>query len=125
MKQVTRDVDLAANRDLLERVRRACLSFAGADGPQLLPVSMIWQDGRFWVGLLVETPNPPLPGQEAVLLSDAGIYYFELRAVYLRGQVQPAEAPPGAAAGRAWFELVAQKTVAWDYGSMRKVEHER
>jgi hypothetical protein len=59
-----------------------------------------------------------------VLLVDEGIYYFDLRAIYIRGQAQPAEAPVGAPVGLAWFVVVPLKTVAWDYGAMRAVSDE-
>ncbi len=119
MRQVTRDIDPRQAQDLLERVPRACLSFASQSGPRVWPVEVWWQPGRCLVGIPAGAEDRPGPGQEAVLLVDEGIYYFDLRAITIRGQVQPAAAPPGARAETAWFELVPSKTVAWDYGSMR------
>ena len=40
-------------------------------------------------------PRLPAPGQEIVLLVDEGIYYFDLRAIYIRGTVQPGPPPAG------------------------------
>ncbi len=122
MKSVTRDIDPRFAQDLLERVPRACLSFADKQGPQLQPVLLRWQTGRYLVGISADTLNLPEPGQEAVLLVDEGIYYFDLRAIYIRGQVQSAEASLDAQTGFIWFELIPNKTVAWDYGSMREVD---
>ncbi len=116
---VTRDIDPGSAQDLLERVPRACLAFAGDNGPLLQPVEVVWQAGRYWIGIPAETNHPPATGQEVVLLIDEGIYYFDLRALTLRGQAQPAAAPPGARAGCAWLELIPTKMVAWDYGKMR------
>ena len=126
MKQVTRDIDPQAARDLLERPARACLAFSGPAGPVVVPVILLWRENRYLLGLTPGSASPPAAGQEAVLLVDEGVYYFDLRAIYLRGQLQPIAAPDwvtpdGAVAGRDWFELLPIKTVAWDYGSMREV----
>ncbi len=125
MKQVTRDIDPSHAQDLLERVPRACLSFATDRGPQVEPVSLLWREGRYLVRISGGAKELLIPGQEVVLLVDEGIYYFDLRAIYIRGQVQPAEAPPGASPGQAWFEVISQKIVAWDYGMLREVGNER
>src|SRR5512146_1772345 len=127
MKSVTRDIDPSLAPALLERVPRACLSYAGAHGPRLLPVGVLWQNGRTLVSLPADAGERPEPGQEVVLLVDEGIYYFDLRAIYIRGRAQPAETPAelrsvGAPSKSTWFEVVPAKTVAWDYGSMREVE---
>ena len=126
MKQVTRDIDPQKAHDLLERPARACLAFSDRAGPVVVPVILLWRAERYLVGL---TPGPgrlPAAGQEAVLLVDEGVYYFDLRAIYLRGQLQLIAAPDWvtpdwAAAGHEWFELLPTKTIAWDYGSMREV----
>jgi hypothetical protein len=94
-------------------------------GPWVQPVGLIWQEGRYLVSIPSEAAYQPASGQEAVLLVDEGIYYFDLRAIYIRGTVRPVEAPSGISTSRVWFELVPLKTVAWDYGSMREVENER
>ncbi len=122
MKSVTRDIDPRLAQDLLERVPRACLSFAGERGPRVEPVRVVWQNGGCLVGLPPGADARPAPGQEAVLLVDEGIYYFELRAIYIRGSLQPIAAPTGERAGGAWFALAPVKAVAWDYGSMREVD---
>ncbi len=121
MKQVTRDVDPGSAQDLLERVPRACLSFASDHKPQAQPVGLLWHEGRYLASIPWNAEPQPISGQEVVLLVDEGIYYFDLRAIYIRGLVRPAEAPPGVPAGRTWFEVVSLKTVAWDYGALREV----
>jgi hypothetical protein len=113
VKKVTRDIDPVQAQDLLERVPRACLAFAGADGPQLYPVDLAFQEGRYRVRLPI--PVQDLTSAEAVLLVDDGIYYFDLRAVYIRGELR--------LEGSDWFELIPSKTVAWDYGTLRVVEY--
>ena len=74
MKIVTRDVDPDGALDLLERVPRACLSFASDHGPIVQPVGLLWRDSHYWVSLAENAEHPILPGQEVVLLVDKGIY---------------------------------------------------
>lgn len=122
MKRVTRDIDPADARDLLERVPRACLAYAGELGPQAQPVTLIAREGRYWVGIPEKADHRPGSGQEGVLLAAGGVHIFELRAVYIRGHVQSAAAPAGAPIGCVWFGVVPVRTVAWDYGSTREVD---
>ncbi len=124
MKQVTRNIDPDSARDLLERVPRACIAFAGDDGPQAQPSLLVWQDNRYLVGIPETVDRRPAPGQEVVLLVDEGVHFFDLRAIYVRGRVQPHEAPRGVHGGHAWFEVVPLKVVAWDYGMLREVDDE-
>ena len=125
MKRVTRNIDPGSARDLLERVPRACLCFASDHGPQAQPIVFVWYDGRYLAGLPEDADRQPGSGQEVVLLIDEGIYFFDLRALYIRGQVKPAETPKGAPTdGRTWVEVVPLKTVAWDYGTLREVKDE-
>ncbi len=100
MKQVTRNIDPSRAQDLLERVPRACICFASDQGPQAQPIIMLWREGRYLAGIPRDAGRQPVPGQEVVLLIDEGIYYFDLRAIYIRGQVQPTEAPRGSACWR-------------------------
>ena len=126
MKRVTRNIDPSSARDLLERVPRTCLCFANDHGPQAQPIVLVWHDGRYLVGLLEEADHQPDSDQEVVLLIDEGVHYFDLRALYIRGQVKQASAPPEApAADCTWLEVVPLKTVAWDYGTLREVRDER
>ncbi len=122
MKRVTRNIDPANARDLLERAPRACIAFAGEYGPQAQPVTLAWQADRYRIGIPASSNQLPHPGQEIVLLVDEGVYFFDLRAIYLRGRVQPAEAPTMAPAGQAWYEVVPSTIVAWDYGALHEVD---
>jgi hypothetical protein len=126
MKQVTRNIDPASARGLLERVPRACLCFASDHGPQAQPIVLVWHDGRYLASIPQKADRKPGPGQEVVLLIDEGVHYFDLRALYIRGQVKQASESPGEpAADCAWVEVVPLKTVAWDYGTLREVRDER
>ena len=124
MKRVTRNIDPGSARDLLERVPRVCLCFASDHGPQAQPIVLVWHNDRYLAGLPRKAEQRPSSGQEVVLLIDEGIHFFDLRALYIRGQVQPAEPPRRAPADRRWLEVVPLKTVAWDYGRLREVNDE-
>jgi nitroimidazol reductase NimA-like FMN-containing flavoprotein (pyridoxamine 5'-phosphate oxidase superfamily) len=121
MTRVSRDVDLTEVDDLLERVPRACLAFAGEDGPEAIPVELVWRDGRYLAGSSATSRARPSVGQECVVLVDEGVHWFDLRAVYVRGRAQPVPAPQWARPGRTWFEVEPTKIVAWDYGKLRAV----
>ncbi len=108
-------------QDILERAPRACLSFSSDGGPRALPVGFLWREGRYLVNIPGNAASQPASGQEVVLLVDEGIYLFDLRAFYIRGQAQPVEAPEGAREGPTWLEVSPLKVVAWDYGKLREV----
>ncbi len=125
MKHVTRDIDPVNAHDLLERVPRASLAYAGDDGPCAQPIVLVWLGGRYLVGLPATATPQPTIDQEAVLLVDEGVQFFDLRAIYIRGHVKPADVPHGAPPNHIWFEVIPLKTVAWDYGTLREVSDER
>ena len=124
MKRITRDIDPADAQDLLERVPRASLAFASDDRPHAQPIAFVWLDGRYLAGIPEATNLQPGVDQEVVLLVDEGVQFFDLRAIYIRGRVKPAETPAGAPADRTWVEVIPLKTVAWDYGTLREVTDE-
>ena len=124
MKRVTRNIDPVYARDLLERVPRACISFACDDGPHAQPIVLVWHDDRYFVSIPENADCRPATGQEVVILIDEGIHFFDLRAIYIRGQVKLVETPSDAPADHTWFEVVPLNTVAWDYGLLREVRDE-
>jgi hypothetical protein len=124
MKRVTRNIDPSRAQDLIERAARACLCFATNHGPQAQPVVLVWQDGRDLVGISEQTGIQPDSGAEVVLLLDEGVHFFDLRALYIRGRLEPAETPRDAPSGHTWGEVVPLKIVAWDYGMLREVSDE-
>lgn len=124
MKQVTRNIDPVLVQDLLRRVPRACIAFAGEQGAYAQPVRLTLQGEQYKIAVPESAVYQPSAGQEVVLLIDEGIYYFDLRAIYIRGSVQPVQPPSDAPAGDVWFELSPSKTIAWDYGMMREADDE-
>ncbi len=91
------------------------------DGPQAQPIVLVWHNDRYFAGIPEDADCRPVSGQEVVLLIDEGIHFYDLRAIYIRGQVKPAETPSDASSDHTWFEVVPLNTVAWDYGSLREV----
>jgi hypothetical protein len=124
MKRITLNVDLVEARDLLERVPRACLAFASDEGPQAELVTVLFKDDRYLVGMPSSAASYLAVDEEVVLLVDDGVLFFDLRAIYVRGHVQPLGEVAGLAGDFFWFEVQPTRTVAWDYARMRKVDDE-
>lgn len=124
MKRITRNIDLVEARDLLERVPRACIAFAGDEGPQAEPVTVLFKDDRYLVGMPSSAASHPTVHDEVVLLVDEGLQFFDLRAIYVRGHVQPLGEVERLPADLFWFAVQPTRTVAWDYGRIREVDDE-
>jgi hypothetical protein len=124
VKRITLNVDVAEARDLLVRVPRACVAFAGEDGPHLEPVTVLFDDERYLVGIPSSVTSRPADSVEVVLLVDNGVQFFDLRAVYVRGHAEPPALAEGSADGFWWFEVQPTRVVAWDYARIREVDDE-
>ena len=124
MKHVTRDIEPASAHDLLRRVPRVCICFADDGRPHAQPVTLVWHDNCYQIGVPASATSLPTRDQEVVLLVDEGVYFYDLRAIYIRGVALPIQAPAASKAGYAWFELTPSKIVAWDYGAMREVDND-
>jgi hypothetical protein len=124
VKRITLNIDPAEARDLLERVPRACIAFTADESPQTEPVTVLVQGGRYLVGMPSSAMSRPTVHQEVVLVVDDGSNFFDLRAIYLRGHVQPLGEGETPAGDFFWFALQPTRTVAWDYGRFREVDDE-
>lgn len=122
MARVTQRVDPAALDAMLERPPRAAIAYLDSEQVEAMPVAYRRDGGRHLVG--VDRGALPACGapERAVLLVDDGRYWFELRAVTLRGRLVPLPEPPepAAATDRAWLELLPEHAVAWDYGTLHE-----
>ncbi len=120
--RITRKVTPEDLPDLLERPPRANIAFAYQSAPAAAPVAFRFWSGRYWVGLPRQDAGPlPAAGEVVKLIVDDGHRYHDLRGFWVRGRMAAAPRPPeGADAGLDWFELSAEKTVAWHYGRMRR-----
>jgi hypothetical protein len=110
VKQVTRAVELEDLRDLIEASPRAYLAYVSDGAPEAVRVASR-RSGERW--LVTLPPGTSIPdGARVVLLIDDGEFYFELRGVRVRGTLRDT--------GDGTLEFVPEKTVCWDYGSMRR-----
>jgi hypothetical protein len=123
MKRITRNIEPSEARDLLGYVPRACVAFAGDQGLQAEPVTVVFKNERYLVGMPSSRPIHPPASEEIVLLIDEGYHFFDLRAVYIRGRVEPAS-EEDLPSGFSWFAVAPAKVVAWDYGRRRTVDAE-
>ena len=124
VRRITLNVDPVEARDLLERVPRACLAFANDEGPRVEPVTVLFKDNRYLVGMPSSAASHPTVHEEVVLLVDDGVQFFDLRAIYVRGHVQPLGGVKYLSGDFFWLEVQPTRTVAWDYAHMREVDDE-
>jgi hypothetical protein len=112
VKQITRAVALEDLRDLIDAPQTAHLAYVADGQPEATRVACR-RDGERW--LLTLPPGTSIPaGARVVLLIDDGEFYFELRGVRVRGTLHDA--------GDGTREVVPEKIITWDYGSMRRRE---
>jgi hypothetical protein len=123
MRRITHAVDAEKMRDLLEGVPRACIAFTNAGIPEVAPAEFRFQEGRYWIGMSGGGSGPaPGPNEPLKLLIDEGMYYFDLRGIWIRGRALfSEERPEGGSPQLNWFQLVPEKFVAWDFAAMREV----
>ena len=123
MRRITHAVDPEKMRNLLERVPRACIAFVNAGLADVVPVEFRFQEGRYWIGISGGGSGPaPGPDQSVKLLIDEGMYYFDMRGIWIRGRALFSEERPETdSPALNWFQLVPEKFIAWDFGTMRKV----
>jgi len=124
VKRVTLNVEEVDARDLLLRVPRACVAFITDDGPQAEPVNVRVKDDHCVVGIPSRAASHLTVGEEVVLVVDDGVQFFDLRAIYVRGHVQPLGEIEGPNSDSFWFEVQPMRTVAWDYARIREVPDE-
>ena len=126
MRRITNAVDHERMQELLERVPRACVAFNNADIVELVPVEFRSQAGRYWIGMSSGGSGPvPGPDEPVKLLIDEGMYYFDMRGIWIRGRALfSQERPEGGSPAVNWFQLVPEKFVAWDFGAMREVREQ-
>lgn len=119
-RRVTRDVAVAAVRDLIEQPPRATVAFVERDAVDLLPALARVNGDRYSFGILADQA-PNLDRREVVLAIDDGPYWFELRGVSVRGTARRVEPPRGGGDEHlVWYAITARRILAWDYGAIRE-----
>ena len=122
MKRVTQRINPEDAGDLLERVPRAHLAFVRGGRLQAAPVIFRFHQSHYWIGL-ARNMRALQEQSDVALTIDEGCYWFELRAVCVRGVVKSTNQPfNGAAANLEWFELLPRSVTAWDYGTLHEEE---
>ena len=124
MTRITLNVDEVDARDLLECVPRACVAFITDGGPQAEPVTLLFKDDSYLIGMPSSAASHLTAGEEVVLVVDDGVQFFDLRAIYVRGHVQPLRELEDPKSNLFWFEVQPTRTVAWDYARIREVDYE-
>jgi hypothetical protein len=120
VQEVTRDVEPSALTDLLDHPRRATVAFVDRDEVDVVPVRARFRAGTYFFGV-VPGLAPDLEDREVVLLIDDGPYWFQLRGVSVRGLARRHRADPGETDALAWYAIEPRRTLAWDYGAVRRV----
>lgn len=110
---ITRHVAWQSLTDLLREPPRAYLAGLRGGRLQLVPVEVRCDGERFSVRDLPELAE--WATSPVRLTIDDGIYWFELRAVTLRGEL-------GESGPEGWRELRPDAVSAWDYGQLREEE---
>lgn len=100
--------------DLLTSAR-ACVAVVVDGAPRLEPAVVVHEDPRFLVGVARGSIDASSV-DEAVLVLDQGVRFFDLRAVYVRGRPSPAD---GRGDDRVWFSIEPTTVSCWDYGRLR------
>lgn len=118
-KRVTRDVETAAVRDLLDRAPRATLAFVEADEVEILPVRAGMSEGLHIFAVPI-ADAPDLRNREVVLVRDDGPYWFQLRGITARGIARRGVTPIEPSGQHLiWYSIEPRRVLAWDYGSLR------
>jgi hypothetical protein len=117
MEGVTNRIPFEEAADLLASAR-ACVAVVVDGAPHVEPAVVRYREGRFLVG--VDRSAPVEGAQEATLVVDEGVRFFDLRAVYVRGTPTPIGAEDHDDDDvRLWFEIEPSTVTCWDYGRLR------
>ena len=118
-KQVIRDVEPAALRDLLQDPPRATLAFVDGEEVEVVPVRYRLYGDAHLIGVRGEGAAA-LADREVVLVIDDGAFWFELRGISVRGVAKRVDRAGAEWAGCAWYAIAPQRVLAWDYGTIRE-----
>ena len=124
---VTRNVAAQALPDLLESPPRAAVTYVRDGVVDLVPVRARTLGEEQFFAVSCRAPGDPadpgdLDGAEVVLTRDDGPYWWQLRAINVRGVAERLGTGPDGRAdpGARWYRLTVRSVVAWDYGAMRE-----
>jgi len=120
---VTRNVLPDQVGDLLHRPPRAAVTYVRDGIVEVVPVhtQTVGEEHRFWLWAGVsDCPAPgDLDGVEVVLTRDDGPYWWQLRAVNVRGVAERLGPDNGHEGTDLRYRIATLRVVAWDYGALR------
>lgn len=119
VRRVTRDVEPADLRDLLEHPSRGTVAFVERGEVDVLPAGTRWTADRHLFGVMPDRALD-LDAREVVLVIDDGPYWFELRGVSVRGVARRLPTGQDARDGLTWYAIEPRRVLAWDYGAIRE-----
>ncbi len=123
MPKVTRNVDARDLSDLFDESARATLAFERDGGIEAVPVVARLRDARYQVGVRAEDADALQPPVRVRLAVDDGCFWFDLRAVTVRGRIESTDCPSETDRGRLrWFDIRPEWVGAWDYGTLHEEE---
>jgi hypothetical protein len=117
--RITRDVEPAAVRDLLEHPPRTTVAFVDGDAVRLVPARAHVSADAYRFGVAAGAAVD-LHDREVVLVIDDGQYWFELRGISVRGVATRVDRGGGEERHLAWYAIAPRRVLAWDYGTVRE-----
>lgn len=115
MTSVTNRIPFEEAADLLSSAR-ACVAFVVDGRPRVEPADVRYDSSRFLVGL-ADDSRFVCDVSEVSLVIDEGTYFFDLRAISVRGVPSPVDGPTDT--GLRWIEFEPTRVTCWDYGRLR------
>ena len=97
---------------------RACVAYVVDGAPRVETAVVRHADQRFVLGVDAGS-ELGRDVDEVSFVIDAGVLFFDLRAISARGSPSPVDDPPGAESGLLWFEVDPTVVTCWDYGRLR------
>ncbi len=122
MRRVTNRVDPATLDALRVQPPRATLAYEREGAIDVAPVAYRRDGAGHHVGLARgDDDTLPAPGARASLVLDDGFSWFALRAITVRGTLDPAvERVASDTPDLAWYKLMPERITAWDYGTLHE-----
>jgi hypothetical protein len=119
-KRVTRDVSVAALRDLVETPPRATVAFMDGGAVDIVPARARCTADTHQFGVVSDAALS-LDQREVVLVIDAGANsWFKLRGFSVRGVAVHVQPPAAEGSDLTWYAIEPRRILAWDYGAIRE-----
>ncbi|MCK8670016.1 hypothetical protein M1M07_02645 [Rhodococcus sp. HM1] len=97
---------------------RAAVAFDHDERVDALPARVVSEGEKLRAGLHPESLPADAAFDRVTLILDDGSFWFELRAVNLRGRM--VRAADVTTDGLAWFDLEQRRATGWDYAKLHE-----